>query len=255
MSETNEDKIKKAQMNGGARPECENGGEQAEATESSAQAESRDAGAQAKATESPAQAESRDAGAQAEALESEKKPDKEEALRKNRRAVAIPAVAVVILLVVIMILMGRGAHSGDRLAHRDPVDAYMKVLSRMEEPSGYKNTDKLKYISIDTRRMIGSSEEERTRLLEQVAETYGVEVLDMNMVMLSRKGYLTDNRFIGGMLFRITDTQFEKDPVKIQVLEWLLDSNGAVNREFTLEYPDKQWEITDVKELSTKELL
>lgn len=163
--------------------------------------------------------------------------------------------AVLLLLVVVVALGGCG---GKKELVGDPVDAYMTVIKALEDPKLFNQDNRLNYIAVDTRNMTGiADKEDQERLLTELADTYEVEILVKNQVQLARHGYLEENRFEDGILFKISEANYSKydeSPVLINVQEWGRGTDTLLHKQFTLEAEKGKWKITEVEDVTERKL-
>lgn len=140
----------------------------------------------------------------------------------------------------------------------DPVQAYMTIIEKLENPASFMQDDNMKYIAIDTRNMIGlADKKDKERLLCLLADTYEAELLDKNEVQLARSGYLNENQFEDGVLFKIKEEDFndyEKSPVALEVQEWGRGMETNLLKRVVLEVKDGIWEIVEISDLAEKKI-
>lgn len=163
---------------------------------------------------------------------------------------------LILFLLAALLLPGCGG-SGEEVG--DPVEAYLTVIAALEEPEAFCAETGMNYIALDTRNMSGIADRKsKERLFGELESAYSTaEILDKNEVQLARGGYLEDNRFEDGVLFKLKEADYatyDKSPVSIEVQEWGRGAETMLNKKFVLEAGENGWTITEVTDVTVKKI-
>lgn len=138
--------------------------------------------------------------------------------------------------------VGNESPVGEKKEEPSLVDAYMAVIDNLYEEDPGLNGG-IKYIAIDTSKMVNLTDEGKTELLKRLAD-YGFEVLNMTFEELKEKGYVKDLFFSEGILFQIEDEPTKSNSIKMDASKWRSGLGAIGYDDLIIKYKDAKWEIT-----------
>lgn len=122
------------------------------------------------------------------------------------------------------------------------VEAYVTVIEKLYKEDIGLNSN-IKYIAIDTSKMVNLTDEGKAELLKEV-ESYGFKVLDMTFEELEKEGYIKELYFEEGILFRIEYNPIKNNSITMNISKWR-SGRGAIGYDgLVIEYRNDKWEIT-----------
>lgn len=122
------------------------------------------------------------------------------------------------------------------------VEAYMTGIDKLYEEDIALN-DNIKYIAIDTSKMVNLTNEGKAELLVKL-ENYGFTVLDMTLEELENQGYIKDLYFEEGILFRIEDKPIKNNSITMDISKWRSGKGAIGYDDLVIKYKNNKWEIT-----------
>ncbi|QUH18860.1 hypothetical protein [Alkaliphilus sp. B6464] len=122
------------------------------------------------------------------------------------------------------------------------VEAYVTVIEKLYKEDIGLNSN-IKYIAIDTSKMVNLTDEGKTELLKKI-ESYGFKVLDMTFEELEKEGYIKDLYFEEGILFKIEDKPIKNNSITMNISKWR-SGRGAIGYDgLVIEYINDKWDTT-----------